>query len=67
MNVQRRGFLLLVTLATAVATHASGQTAAPAATPNADAPGGASVPDFSGPWSHASLNGLELPLSGPAR
>jgi hypothetical protein len=65
MNVQRRGFLLLVTLATAAATHASGQTAAPAVTPNTGTPSGESIPNFSGSWNHASLNGLELPLSGP--
>jgi hypothetical protein len=66
MNVQRRYFLLLVTLATAAARSAFGQAAAPAVTPtDTDAPSGASIPDFSGPWNHASLNGLELPLSGP--
>jgi hypothetical protein len=66
MNVQRRDFLLLVTLATAAATPALGQTAAPAVTPtDTSTPGGASIPDFSGSWNHASLNALELPLSGP--
>jgi hypothetical protein len=34
--------------------------AAPAAAQTA-----ASIPDFSGTWNHTSLNGLELPLSGP--
>ena len=52
MNLQR-DFLLLMTLSSAAAAPAVGQTAAP------------SIPDFSGPWNHASLNGLELPLSGP--
>jgi hypothetical protein len=52
MSVQRE-LLLLVTLSVTAATPAVGQTAAP------------SIPDFSGPWNHASLNGLELPLSGP--
>src|SRR6266436_85150 len=66
MNVRSRDLLLLVTLATAAATPAPGQTAAPAVTPtDTGAPSGASIPDFSGSWSHASLNGLELPLSGP--
>src|SRR5258708_1041861 len=66
MNVRPRDLLLLVTLATAAATPASGQTAAPAVTPtDTGTPSGASIPDFSGSWSHASLNGLELPLSGP--
>src|ERR1700733_12838817 len=65
MNVQRK-FLLLVALATAAATPALGQTAAPAVTPtNTATPSGSSIPDFSGSWNHASLNGLELPLSGP--
>src|SRR6266446_6615619 len=60
------GILLLVTLATAGATPALGQTATPAVTPtDTGTPSGASIPDFSGSWSHASLNGLELPLSGP--
>jgi hypothetical protein len=49
-----RHFLLLVTLAAAAATPAQ-----------ADGPDRASVPDFAGWWNHASLNGLELPLSGP--
>jgi hypothetical protein len=52
MNVQRE-LLLLMTLSVAAATPAVGQTAAP------------SIPNFSGSWNHASLNGLELPLSGP--
>jgi hypothetical protein len=66
MNVQLRHFLLLVTLATAAATPASGQTAVPAVTPtDTSTPSSASIPDFSGSWNHASLNGLELPLSGP--
>jgi hypothetical protein len=63
MNAQRK-FLLLVTFATAVATPALGQTAAPELAPTTP-PSGASIPDFSGSWNHASLNGLELPLSGP--
>ena len=66
MKVQRRDFLLLVTLATAAATPALGQTAAPAVTlTDTGTPSGASIPDFVGWWNHASLNGLELPLSGP--
>ncbi len=66
MNMQRLDFLLLVTLATAAATPALGQTSAPAVTPtDTDTRSGASIPDFSGSWNHASLNGLELPPSGP--
>jgi hypothetical protein len=66
MNLRRRAFLLLVTLSMAAATSALGQTGAPAVTSiDTGTPSGASIPDFSGLWSHASLNGLELPLSGP--
>src|SRR6266853_925940 len=66
MKVQPRDFLLLVTLVTAAATPALGQTTAPAVTPtDTGTPSGASIPDFSGLWNHASLNGLEPPLSGP--
>src|SRR5207247_8301516 len=50
MNVQR-DFLLLVTLAAAVATPALGQTAAPAVAPvSSGAQSTPSVPDFSGVW-----------------
>jgi len=62
MNVQR-DFLWLVTLAVAAVTPAWGQTApreAVSVTQSA-----APIPDFSGLWNHSSLNGLELPLSGP--
>jgi hypothetical protein len=66
MNAQRQDFLLLVALATAAATPASGQTAKPAIAPvDIGIPSGASIPDFSGSWNHASLNGLEQPRSGP--
>jgi len=59
----RRDFLLLLVLA-ASASPAWGQTAAPQPT------GGTTqtatpVPDFSHTWNHTSLNGLELPQSGP--
>jgi hypothetical protein len=47
-----RDFFLLVTLSLAAATPAVAQTSA-------------AIPDMSGLWNHASLNGLELPLSGP--
>src|SRR3977135_1084920 len=62
MNV-RRDFLLLVTLTTAAAAPAFGQTAAPAAVSPA-APNAASIPDFSGAWSHPGL-GFGPQLSGP--
>ena len=71
MNVQRLDLLFSVTVATMVTTATMGQSAVPAAapangaTPSPAAPGGTSIPDFSGSWSHITLNGLELPLSGP--
>ena len=51
MNVGRDFFLHVITIVTAAAPAAA-QTTAP-------------IPNFSGSWNHASLNGLELPLSGP--
>jgi len=54
MNM-RRNFLLVATLAMAAATPGLGQAAAPAA----------SVPDFSGVWSHPWLPGFEPLASGP--
>jgi hypothetical protein len=51
MKVQR-DFLLLVTFSMTAAAPAAAQTVA-------------TVPDISGAWNHTSLNGLELPLSGP--
>jgi len=50
MKMRRREILLLATLAAAVATPVTGQTAAP---------------DFSGVWRHPSLPGFEPPSSGP--
>ncbi len=65
MNLQRRDFLLLVTLAVAAAAPARGQTAAPAAGPARSATqSAASIPDFSGIWAHPGL-GFENPISGP--
>src|SRR6266705_1690771 len=62
----QRGFLLLVTLAAAVATPAFGETAPPAVgQANGSPQGAASIPDFSGIWIHPSLPGFEPPLSGP--
>jgi hypothetical protein len=63
MKAQRRNFLLLGTLATAVAatTPALGQAAAPDSIGTQSA---VPTPDFSGVWSHPSL-GFEPPLSDP--
>jgi hypothetical protein len=53
MNVQRRDFLLLVTLVTAAATAAFTKTEATAAEPAAVGnQSGASFPDFSSVWGH---------------
>jgi hypothetical protein len=66
MNVPRRDFLFLATLAGVAATPALGQTPAPAVGPTGSSmQGAASVPDFSGLWSHPSLPGFEPPPSGP--
>ena|SRR6516162_2117723 len=62
MNVQRWDFLLLLALAAAAAMAACAQTVTPAA---GLTKGDASVPDFSGIWSHPSFPGFEPPASGP--
>src|SRR5215831_10948088 len=65
MNVQRRDFLLLVTLAAGVATPTWGQVVAPSIAPaGSGTQSAASIPDFSGIWAHPS-GGFEPPLSGP--
>jgi hypothetical protein len=51
MNAQW-DFLSILTLIVTAVAPAAGQAAAP-------------IPDISGLWNHAALNGLELPLSGP--
>jgi hypothetical protein len=58
----RRDFLLFVVLTAGAAMPAGAQTVAPATGP---ANGGASMPDFSGIWSHPSFPGFEPPASGP--
>jgi hypothetical protein len=60
MYVQRRDFLLLVTLAAVAAMPALGQTPASSGTQ-----GAASIPDFSGIWGHLSAPPYEPPLTGP--
>src|SRR5215831_19894723 len=61
MSVQRRDFPLLVALAAGAVMSARAQAETPAARP---ANGGASIPDFSGIWSHPSFPGFEPPASG---
>ena len=61
MNVRRDLLVLLVLAATAMPAFAQ----VVAADQTGVAPAAAPIPDFSGSWNHTSLNGLELPLSGP--
>src|ERR1700686_1350239 len=64
MNLQRRDFLLVVSLAAAVVTPAFGQAAAPTIGPaNSGKESAAPIPDFSGIWLHS--NGFEPLPSGP--
>jgi hypothetical protein len=67
MSVRRRDFVLLATLAAAAAyvTPAFGQVATPAVGPTGGAQSAASIPDFSGIWSHPYWPGFEPPASGP--
>jgi hypothetical protein len=68
MGVQRRDFLSLAILAAAAAsaTAAFGQTLMPAVGPTrSGAQSAASIPDFSGIWSHPYWPGFEPPASGP--
>jgi hypothetical protein len=65
MNVQRRNFLLVGTLAAAVAatTPTLGQSLAPAGGPNGSGTqSAASIPDFFGIWAHPSGNSGFEPL-----
>lgn len=55
----------VMTLATAVATPAVGQTAVPMVTASSSAQSNALIPDFSGIWGHPYLPGFEPPLLGP--
>jgi hypothetical protein len=65
MNLQPRDFLLMVTLAGLAATPAWGQSVAPSIGPaGRGTQSAASIPDFSGIWTHPSL-GFESPVSGP--
>jgi hypothetical protein len=65
MNAQRN-FLLVVTLAAAAGQPSLGQEVAPAVgQANSGTQNAATIPEFSGIWSHPSLPGFEPPLSGP--
>src|SRR6516165_9175802 len=52
MNLQRRDFLLLVTLAASITMPAWGQTLAPEVGPASANQSAASIPDLSGIWGH---------------
>jgi hypothetical protein len=66
MNLRRRDFLLVVTLAAAAAMPAFGQAVAPTVgKANSGSESAASVPDFSGTWLHPSIPGFEPLPSGP--
>jgi hypothetical protein len=66
MTLQRRDFLLVVTVAAAVATPAFGQAVAQTVAPAGSATQSiASTPDFSGIWIHPYFPGVEPPASGP--
>ena len=66
MCAQPRIFFLATTLAAAAAMPALAQTTAPVGGPaGSGTHGAASIPDFSGVWSHPSLPWFEPPASGP--
>jgi hypothetical protein len=65
MNTHRRDFPLFVTLVAAAVTPALGQAVPPVVGPTSTGTSNAaSIPDFSGIWSHNSLPGFEPPASG---
>src|SRR5450755_2150275 len=65
MNLQRRDFLLVVILATAVATPALAQTVTSGVAPASGATSAVSIPDFTGSWNHPAFPWFEPPASGP--
>jgi hypothetical protein len=60
----RRNFLLIAAVATAAAMPASAQTLA-AGPIGGEAHGAASIPDFTGAWTHWAFPWFEPPASGP--
>src|SRR6516162_8772086 len=64
MSLHRRYFLPAVTLATVAATPAFGQVTPTVGAANSGKQGAASIPDFSGVWTH-SIPGFEPLASGP--
>jgi len=64
MSLQRRYFLLAVTLAAAAATPGFGQVTPTVGAANSGKERATSIPDFSGVWTH-SIPGFEPLASGP--
>src|SRR5260370_5717978 len=65
MTLERRDFLVVVTLAAAAATAAFGQAVAPTIAPaKSGEESAASVRNFSGTWIHGSIPGFEPLASG---
>jgi hypothetical protein len=65
-SMQRRDFLLSVTMVSAISIAAWAQQVPPAAGPAGGGTATAgSIPDFSGTWAHPYLTGFEPPASGP--
>src|ERR1700719_1847970 len=62
--MQRRDFLLLVTMLSTISTPAWAQAVSPAAA-DSGSRNATSIPDFSGIWAHPYLTGFEPPASGP--
>jgi hypothetical protein len=64
MNLRQK-LLLLVTLAATVTLVLGPAGASAAESSDGGSHSAASIPDFSGIWSHPYLTGFEIPLSGP--
>ena len=65
-RLQRRHFLLGLTLLAVVSTPAWAQAVSPTTGAAGSGPrSAASIPDFSGVWAHPYLTGFEPPASGP--
>src|SRR6266513_1347679 len=64
MSMQRN-FLLLVAVATVAAMPAMAQTASAVRPAGSETERAASIPDFSGVWTHPAFPWFEPPASGP--
>jgi hypothetical protein len=61
----QRDFLLILAAVTAVAVPAIGQTPPAPVPAGSETQGAASIPDFSGAWTHPAFPWFEPPASGP--